>query len=662
MGDQKLPTLGRPSRRASVSLLATAALLALAALALCAPRAGAVILPAATIDGPSEDIVGFGGVAMAEDGTGGAVYLKRVEGVAHVYVARYVEHRWLAPVRVDREQPFAASWARIGAGEGGRLEVVWVVAFATQNGQPVDELLGSTLGAGSAGFGPAMIVDPNVGNGTGTSPDLAMSTTGQADVVYRVVAESSSRTALLRSGDVIEEVRVARFNGERWSRLGSINRSAGISMRRPSAANAPVIAVGPTGNAVVVWQEPEITGVAHIWARRIFGASLDYVLPVSAGTLAGAPVETDADAPSIGLSRLGLAVVAYRQPAGPGSPLPGPRILLNTLPDGESADGSQFAGAQVADGAVSGAAGALVGPPSVDVDEKQAVRLLYDSNGTPRILEGDDHGLTGSLSLGPAFAGAEAAVSVVNPAGGGVSAWPSSDTHGVPAVAVREDFPEGGVQTALLGGSGGGEVAEIGAARSGLGDALVGFREGPVGQAAVVVAHITAPPAQFVLSAPKTWVRPRGASVSWQPAPTSDPPLRYQVVLDGRALPTPAGAFRLSLSRAARETGSHTIQVLASNSDGEATLTPSAPLRVDSRPPALQLTPRRGRTLVLRVHDGASGVDAGSVEVSFGDGRFAHGHATSRHTYARAGVYRVFVRARDRAGNTTSLQRSVRVV
>ncbi len=40
-------------------------------------QARAVILPATTIDGPSENIVGFGGVAMAEDGTGGLVYLKR---------------------------------------------------------------------------------------------------------------------------------------------------------------------------------------------------------------------------------------------------------------------------------------------------------------------------------------------------------------------------------------------------------------------------------------------------------------------------------------------------------------------------------------------------------------------------------------------------------
>ena len=90
-----------------------------------------MILPATTIDGPSEDIVGFGGVAMAEDGTGGLVYLKRVDGVPHVFVSRYVEGHWLTPIRVDTEEPFAASWPRIGAAEGGELIVVWATPFAT---------------------------------------------------------------------------------------------------------------------------------------------------------------------------------------------------------------------------------------------------------------------------------------------------------------------------------------------------------------------------------------------------------------------------------------------------------------------------------------------------------------------------------------------------
>ena len=109
------------------------------ALAVAAARARAVILPAVTIDGPSQDIAGFGGVAMAEDGTGGIVYLKRVGGVAHVFVSQYIGGRWLAPIRVDYEEPFAASWPRIGAAEGGQLVVVWATPFATEHELPVDE-------------------------------------------------------------------------------------------------------------------------------------------------------------------------------------------------------------------------------------------------------------------------------------------------------------------------------------------------------------------------------------------------------------------------------------------------------------------------------------------------------------------------------------------
>ena len=216
----------------------------------------------------------------------------------------------------------------------------------------MDELLGATLGPGATTFGQAMLIDPDIAGGTGTSPDLAMSSTGQADVVYRVVksgTEKLEQFPLLRPGDVDEEVRVAHYNGETWSRLGAVNRDPGVSMRPPTQANAPQIAIGPTGNGIVVWQEPEINGVARIWARRLFGSGLDYVLPVSATSLAGAPIDDDADAPSVAISRLGQAEVAYRQPVGPGSPLPGPRIFLNTLPDGESANGAEFLGASVVD-------------------------------------------------------------------------------------------------------------------------------------------------------------------------------------------------------------------------------------------------------------------------------------------------------------------------
>jgi hypothetical protein len=642
--------------------LATAAL---ALSLLLAQRAAATIQPAVTLDGPSEEIVGFGGVAMAEDGTGGVVYLKRVDGVAHVFVARYAGGRWQAPVRVDSEEPYAASWPRIGAADGGELVVVWATPFATEHDRPVEELLGATLGPGASTFGRAMIVDPDIRDGTGTSPSLAMSSTGQADVVYRVVDFAPGERVdipLLRPGDVVEEVRVAHFDGERWSGLGAINRDPGVSMRPPTEADAPQIAIGPTGNGVVVWQEPEIDGVAHIWARRVFGRTLDYVLPVSADSIGGTPIGDDADAPSVAVSQLGEAAVAYRQAAGPGSPLPGPRIFLNILPNGESSSGAEFQGAAVADSVVPGAAAASVGAPDVDLDEKEGLRLLYDDNGVARVIEGNDRGLSGALSLGAPWVGSNLdAASVMNPSGGGVSAWPSGSAAG-PAVAVREDFPGGGVQTALVRGGDGGEVGELAVGRSGLGDGLVAFQQGPIGNAAIVAAHVSAPPAQFVVSTPNGWVTPPQATVSWEPAPSADGPLSYQLVLDGHPLPTPAGAFQMRIDPRRLRSGVDLIQMLATDREGRATLTSPAKLRVDDTPPTVTVTRARGAGEVrLRVRDRDSGVDPRSVHVSFGDGTHAGGHSQLRHRYVRGGIYTIVVRAADNVGNRTVTRRLVSV-
>jgi hypothetical protein len=650
------------SRAAAGCIVACTLALAALWLILGVQTARAVVLPAQTIDGPSEDIVGFGGVAMAADGTGGLVYLKRVGGVAHVFVSRYLEGGWQAPIRVDADQPFAASWPRIGAASGGELVIVWATPFATEHEHPVEELLSSTLGAGASSFGPAVLIDPNIGTGIGANPDLAMSSTAQADVVYRV-PQGGPRTVILRPGDVGEAVRVAHFDGNRWSLLGAVNRNSGVAMRPPTQANAPQIALGPTGNGLVVWQEPDINGVARIWARRLFGSSLDYVLPVTAESLGGVPIGDDADAPSVALSRLGQAEVAYRQPVGPGSPLPGPRIFLNILPDGESADGSRFAGAAVADSAVAGGASASIGPPSIDIDEKQDVRLLYDANGQPRVIEGTGRGLSGALTLGPRFVGAEqAAASVMNQAGGGISAWPSTNASGQPGVAIREDFHSGAVQTALVGAGAGGEVAELGVGRSGLGDGLVAFRQGAIGNAAIVAARATAPAGQFVVSVPRGWVRPAGATVSWLEAVTANGPVAYRVILDGRAAGPSLRSHSLRLSSRGLGTGSHFVQVLATDIDGQATLTPPTPIKVDGQAPTLQVKPTRGgHTVSVRVRDSGVGVRGKDVRISFGDGMVGRRRTDLRHSYARPGVYTIVAHLSDRLGNSAVVRRVVSV-
>ena len=269
------------------------------------------------------------------------------------------------------------------------------------------------------------------------------------------------------------------------------------------------------------------------------------------------------------------------------------------------------------------------------------------------MVEGTDLGLAGTLSLGPPFAGPEApSVSVMNPAGGGVSAWVSTAPGGTPAVAVREDFPDGAVQTALVGGGAGGPIGELAVGRSGLGDGLIAFQQGALGDAAIVVAEATTPPAQLILTAPKGWIKPSQAQLAWAPAISANGPLRYTVVLDGRPLPTPAGAFASTIDPDRLGDGAHRLQLLATDIDGQATLSPPYTLSIDGSPPAVKITRAQGGYGVsVRVRDSYSGVDVHAIGVSFGDGANAHGRARFSHRYAHGGIYRVVVHVRDKIGN-----------
>ncbi len=380
------------------------------------------------------------------------------------------------------------------------------------------------------------------------------------------------------------------------------------------------------------------------------------------------PITTDADAPSVAISRLGQAEVAYRQSYTTGSPLPGPRIFLNTLSDGESESGAEFLGAQIADAQVPGGKAAVIGRPSVDVDERREARLLYDSNGVPRVVGYNDKGAASPLTLGTPFAGSLLgaanelpSASVMNPEGGGISAWPSSDPRGRPGVGVREDYPDGAVQTGLLSGGAGGPIGELAVGRSGLGDGLVAFQQGPIGDAAIVAGKVTAPPEPFVETLPKGWIRPTQARVSWVARGKRE-----------RAARLSRGARREDPQHAA---GTALVQLPPplvehghprSPGAGDRHLRPGRAerrgrIKVDASAPSVRISRAGGRTVVVHVGDAGSGVVVGSVRVSFGDGHGSSRRTTVSHRYARAGTYLIYVTARSRVGNTVTLQRRVRV-
>lgn len=633
----------------------TAVLVGLAVPLLAASAASAALSPAVAIDGPGATILDVDGAALAPDGTGGIVYRKLVEGQPHLFVARYASGSWQPPVEVDAGQPFGASDPTIAAGNNGRLLVVWEEPWAVLNRVTQYQLMSAELSPGASGFGPALQVDPNnIGNGSAAFPSLAMAPNGNAYVVYRVVTNAlepgTSNIVPLRPGDELVDVRVAHYNGPglAWSSLGAINQFPQLTMRRPTAANAPVIGVSNLGDAVVAWQEPDATGTARIWARRIFGTTLGNVLEVSPATTNGQQIDVDAEAPAISVTPLGEARVAFRLPGGPGSPYHTARLFVNSLPPDTATNASKFTGAQIV-----GAATTL-GVPSISLSgsgNTGAYQLAFTAGGAARSLTGDDYNGNGqSAELGPAQS--EAALTTAGLDGGGITIWRTTSGSGQPVIDARESFAGSAWQLAQLSAPLGGALDEPVLGGAGLGDALIAFRQGPPGQAQVMAAVAKAPPGDFLVEAPIGWVKASAAKISWNAASEASGPTTYSIALDGQIRQRGLARLSARLGSSGLGDGIHHVQVLATDDLGQQTMTPAATLKIDADPPEVNVRRLRDRQVRVRVFDPDSGALARYTSINFGDGtRTVGDKLRATHMYTRAGIYVIVVHDRDAVGN-----------
>lgn len=602
---------------------------------------------------------------MAPDGTGGLVYTKTSAGKPHVFASRYDGVSWSPPIRVDSEQPYEASEPRIAAGNGGRLLVVWVTQVATlTNGEVRRGLYSASLGAGADEFGSSLLVDPNLKTGVGTAPSVAGTVPGKAIVTYRVITQNFgvagefTSAVQLRPGDVIADIRIARLEGDRWSRLGAINRNPAASMRPPTETNGPQVAIGATGRAVVAWQEPDSSGAARIWLRRVTGTTLGPIFPASPETFEGRPISDDATAFDLGVTATDRARVAARVDGSPGSPLHGQRVFLTTLGPSSSPSGAKPVGPELADGGGTAPPPGPIGPPAVAVSDgsggEGALNLAFISGTAVRGVGIDSQGkLLPPHSLGGAPAQpASPVVATIDPEGGGVTAYEAVDESGSPTVVVRQEFPGGELQSGLLYGPIGGSVSQLSGSGVGSGDALLAFCQGESGQLAIVADHISAPPASFGIQVPKKWVKPGRAKVRWKPPASAVGGLSYDLVVDGRIVRSSIKRLGFTPPPALLGSGVRKVRVIATDRLGGEVVSAAVKLRVDGQPPSLRTKVRRRRgEVVLRLKDAQSGLARRTVRVSFGDGTGSRREATIHHRYRRGGLYTIRVRARDRVGN-----------
>jgi hypothetical protein len=662
--------------------------IAACALALVWPAtAAAEVSDSQPIDGPSADIVEVADAAMAEDGSGGVVYLKKADGRNHVFVAAFRAGSWSAPQRVDNGQAFDSSWPRIAAGNRGRLLVTWVQEF----GVGTDRMFSATLDPGAAAFQPPIPVDFNVGEATASFPDLAMNAGGQAYLAYLVVTDTSPNNPPQYVG---ASVRVARYNNRLWSQFGGpVNRNPAAPLRLPTEASAPEVGVDVQGNGVVAWQEPDDEFVDRVWARRLFGTTVGIPLLVSPSSWEGGPLRGPADAFALDVAGFGQAAVAFRQQPGQSSKLSAPRLFVNEIPDAFVTGAAAFKGPRLIDG---GNLGEL-GIPSVGVEPNGAF-VAGVGSGTATLLAAGDMEKVKPLERLDTSGSGVAGEPLVDLAetGASVAAW--REQRGPSGlVAVQERRSDGVKEPASLSAPRGGAVGALRLGGSGLGDALVAWSQGSGANTQVAAVVVDAPPDPFFVQTPDGWRRQPRLAIHWAAAVNAIGGVTYSVSVDDEPVGKPTTRLFARLNSGEIGDGRHRIQVFAIDDAGQETGSRNAVVLVDRKAPQVRFS-HRGKRVAIVVSDGSrretSGLKASSVRISFGDGTRSgrkggsggggRGGATTisslerrapkgrkgkskpivqtiDHVYSQPGRYTVTVTARDQVGNEATLTRRVRI-
>jgi hypothetical protein len=592
----------------------------------------------AVIDGPSAAIHGLSGLFVGRDGTGGAVYLKDVGGVAHVFVSSLLGGSFQAPREIDAGLGGASSQPVITGSSGGELLVAFI------NG---GELYAALQPNGLAGWQA-----PQPLHGGASSPALSMGTFGKAYLAFTAAGSGGS------------DVRAAYFNSGQWSPVtGPLDLhpgdGAGTGTGRPR-----VVSCGD-GTGIIVWGE-----AGHIFLRRIVASSPSTATyQADPGSVQGSP-EVSADEPAIAAGGdSSYASLTFREKVQSGATRQ-TRVMFNHLIAGH------FAGAQAIDGLSPGAqsadqpatattefgAGFVTAAQTVS-HNLYALRLT--SNAWPAGVQ-----QTNSLpDLSAPYAVSSAAGTVST-----LIAW-QQNTSATPEIRLRYapdgvnlnpdlvvSSPSLGATNADLGLGAGGDLA---------GDAAVAWVQGSGDQTRIVAAQLYQAPGSFSPSSLTGVSRSPNPIVRWSPASEQWGSPTYQVKVDG-ILVAQTTSTSVSVPTALRQ-GRRVWQVTAVNQAGVATAARPATVLVDSRSPTVRVRiagqrhPRVTMHVHVRAYDTRPGLPASqvsgvsTVQVKWGDGFKPFVRSNSSHAYRRRGTFVLTVIVKDRAGNRTVVQKRIRI-
>jgi len=605
-------------------LVITSMLVALSLLA--AAPAHADLFPGDPLDGPSADIRALGDLDLARDGTGALAYVKRADGIDHVFAMRFEGGAFTAAERIDAGLVAAGSEPVVGASDAGRLVIVFVSGGVVH---------GVVRPAGGAWSAPVPL-------GVGNAPAVDLSINGTAYATFTAVA-----------GDV----RVARLD-RRTNAWSVIEQPADVDPARAAgvAGGRSRVAVSADGIGVVTWGE-----AGHVFARKMFGRTLSTApQDLTPADFAGrAPVTSDM--PEIDAEDdSSYAWVVFRQSFTDG----GTRILARRQrgttfdpPVAIDENGGEPVGAPRIDlngrgVGIGMTTGTLSGQPMWSMLKRDVfgigVRVFAPSVAVPAVMPAiseNNAGLMAAVLAGP------------------------GDPSYVRVRTIEDEKP--GIERLLSRPELGAVAPELGfdvAADRASGVVVAWVQGGPTDRK-IVAGYLDRVPGNFAGYTSQRCCQSSRPRLSWQPSFSLWGALRYIVTVDGKPVgETTATVF----TPATRITGpTHKWQVLAVDARGQVKRTRTRRLRIDDVAPRVSVGYQRARRVVslsVRARDpdprGHRSSGMRSVVVSWGDrSRGARGttRLRARHRYRGRGRFRVVITGRDRAGNERSVQRTVRI-
>jgi hypothetical protein len=631
-------------RRASlVALCALAGAGAVTGPASGATRRTPTLSPAnVVVDGPSADIRGLDGMAVARDGGGGLVYRRDVDGVTHVFVSRLAGGHFQAPQQVDAGLTTASSQPVIAAGQGGLLIVTFINGGDLYVVQAPDA---------AAPLGPPTLLFAGAAD-----PALSLSTLGKGYLAFTA------------TGGSVDQVRTAFYSQGQWA-IAATAVNADPSVSAGDGGGRPAIVCAGDGVAIVAWGEG-----GHIFTRRVVGTTPSAaVLEADPLTLDGWQEISAADPVISSGGDSSFASVSFEEELASGAQHQS-RVLMNHLHAGQydgifGADGLTAADLEGADQPQT--AVTEFGAGWVTSERDQSHALFAAVLGPNATAEGAER-IDSSPNSSPPDA-VPAAAGVVST----LIAWQQTPGISGPAeIRVRyaadgSDLgPEQVVSTPALGPTdadrglvAGGDVS---------GDGAVAWIQGTGADTRVVTGQLYQAPGNFVPSLTFRYATSANPVLGWSTSAESWGALRYSVVFDGAPLQqTYATQIRTPLPVS---DGRHTWEVSATNAAGLVTAARTATVFVDTVHPRVSVKlsgrPNTGarQTIVVTRSDppppgapatAASGM--GLTRIRWGDGATSTGGRSATHVYRRARAYTITVTATDRADNRTVVTRRLTI-